>query len=253
MPPLGQWLASFGVPSLCSIVATFLVLRLYFRKDLSERIEEEVEDCELKPAGKMVLWGLAFVVVVLLTASAFEKDLGLPTCLAALLITAVISIKERASPVKLAKALSWPTIFLVAGLFILVDATESLGLLRYTQMALEWCKSLAPSLGTTVVALGVGVANNIFNNLPLGLVAGATVQATHLQGLLAHAVLVGVDLGPNLSVTGSLATILWLLALRKEKLDVSAWDFLKAGALAMPVAMLASVAGLLAAHAMFGN
>ena len=79
------------------------------------------------------------------------------------------------------------------------------------------------------------------------------MQATHLQGLLAHAVLVGVDLGPNLSVTGSLATILWLLALRKEKLDVSAWDFFKAGVIAMPVAMLTSVAGLLATHAIFKN
>ena len=253
MPPLGKWLASFSVPSICSIVATFVVLRLYFRTDLRSCIEEKVEDCDLQPAGKLVLWGLACVVAVLITASALNIDLGLPTCLAALVIAMVISVKEKSNPVGLAKALSWPTILLVAALFVLVDATESLGVLQYTEAALEWCKSLTPALGTTVVAMTVGVANNVFNNLPLGLVAGATVQATHLQGLLAHAVLIGVDLGPNLSVTGSLATILWLLALRKEKLDVSAWDFLKAGAIAMPVAMLAAVAGLLATHAIFGN
>jgi arsenical pump membrane protein len=56
-------------------------------------------------------------------------------------------------------------------------------------------------------------------------------------------VLIGVDLGPNLSVTGSLATILWLIALRKEKLDVSFWNFLRVGMVAMPVALLASVGG----------
>jgi arsenical pump membrane protein len=44
-------------------------------------------------------------------------------------------------------------------------------------------------------------------------------------------------------VTGSLATILWLIALRKEKLDVSGWDFLKVGAIAMPVALAASIGG----------
>ena len=60
------------------------------------------------------------------------------------------------------------------------------------------------------------------------------MQAEHARGLIANAVLIGVDLGPNLSVTGSLATILWLIALRKEKLDVSGWDFLKVGAIAMP-------------------
>ena len=93
-----------------------------------------------------------------------------------------------------------------------------------------------------VVGFAVGVANNLVNNLPLGLIAGGTIQAAHTTRLLANAVLIGVDLGPNLSVTGSLATILWLLALRKdsgggtggEKLVVSFWKFLKVGGVAMP-------------------
>ena len=54
--------------------------------------------------------------------------------------------------------------------------------------------------------------------------------------------LVGIDLGPNLSVTGSLATILWLTALRRENLQVSAWNFLKVGVIVMPLALL--LAGL---------
>lgn len=72
-----------------------------------------------------------------------------------------------------------------------------------------------------------------------------TLQAAHAKGLLAEAVLIGVDVGPNLSITGSLATILWLTALRKEKIDVSFWDFLKVGRVAMPVALLASLLGVL--------
>jgi arsenical pump membrane protein len=40
------------------------------------------------------------------------------------------------------------------------------------------------------------------------------------------AVLIGLDLGPNLSITGSLATLLWLTALRREGLAVGAWTFL---------------------------
>ncbi|WP_408518544.1 ArsB/NhaD family transporter [Paraburkholderia madseniana] len=39
--------------------------------------------------------------------------------------------------------------------------------------------------------------------------------------------MIGVDLGPNLSVTGSLATILWLNALRRDGIEVSALSFLK--------------------------
>jgi arsenical pump membrane protein len=55
-------------------------------------------------------------------------------------------------------------------------------------------------------------------------------------------VLIGVDLGPNLSVTGSLATILWLDALRREGLHVSASTFLKIGFLIMPPALFAALA-----------
>jgi arsenical pump membrane protein len=54
--------------------------------------------------------------------------------------------------------------------------------------------------------------------------------------------LIGVDLGPNLFVTGSLATILWLVTLRREEIEVTAWRFLKVGALVTPPALLAAPA-----------
>ena len=251
MPPLGRWLLSFGVPSILSIAATYAVMRLVFKKDLGAEIEETVEAKALTGNGKMVLVGLSLMIAVLLTASALNKDLGLPTCLAALAITAAVSIKARSNPLKLAKEISWGTLVLVAGLFIMVDAVESIGALRYTESALHWAEHLAPELGALVTSFVVGIANNLVNNLPLGLIAGGTLRAAHAKGLIANAVLIGVDLGPNLSVTGSLATILWLIALRKEKLDVSFWDFLKVGMVAMPVAMLASIGGAILMQMLF--
>jgi arsenical pump membrane protein len=253
MPPLGQWLGSFAVPSVLSIAATFLVMRVLFREELGKSIEADVDETPLSANGKLVLGGLALMICVLLTASALKKDLGLPTCLAALAITAVVCIKAKENPWKLAKEISWSTLLLVAGLFILVDAVESEGALQVTRAWLAWAQHLAPAAGALVVGFVVGVGNNVINNLPLGLIAGATIQAAHVKGLIANAVLIGVDLGPNLSVTGSLATILWLLALRKEKLDVSFWKFLRVGAVAMPVALLAALGGAIVMNAVTGN
>jgi len=190
-----------------------------------------------------VLGALAGVVVILLTASLLGKDLGLPTCLAALAVTAIVSIKARSNPLPLFREISWTTLALVAGLFVMVDAMESNGAMQLTRRWLIWAERLGVWMGTLVTGFAVGMANNLVNNLPLGLIAGSTVQAAHAKGLLASAVLIGVDLGPNLSITGSLATILWLIALRKEKLDVSFWSFLKVGVVAMPIALLASLAG----------
>lgn len=251
MPPLAQWMLSFGVPSVLSIVSTYLVMRWIFRKELRSTIDHGVPAEPLSVNGKRVLYGLAATIGVLLTASAFGKDLGLPTCIAALAITAVVSIKAKSNPLPLTREISWGTLALVAGLFIMVDAAESIGALR---IATEWLSAAQQLPGVAcalVVSFAVGIANNLINNLPLGLIAGSTLHATHATGLIANAVLIGVDLGPNLSVTGSLATILWLIALRKEKLDVSFWRFLKVGAIVMPIALLITMLGAILMQTVF--
>jgi arsenical pump membrane protein len=251
MPPVGQWLLFYGIPSILSIAATYAAMRLVFRRDLSAAIESEVAAEPLTGEGKLVLAGIVIMVLVLLVASSLRKDLGLPTCLAALAVTAAVSIKARSNPVRLVRGISWATLILVAGLFIMVDAVESIGALDLTRGWLAWSQQRAPAAGALIAGFAVGIGNNLVNNLPLGLIAGATLQAAHAKGLIAHAVLIGVDLGPNLSVTGSLATILWLLALRKEKLDVSFWRFLKVGIIAMPVALLLSLGGAILMQMVF--
>ncbi|MGC2548737.1 MAG: arsenic transporter [Candidatus Sulfotelmatobacter sp.] len=243
MPPLGKWLLAFGVPSLLSIGTTFVVLRWVYRRELCESIGHSVESRSLSGSGKLVLGSAGVMIVVLLIASSLGKDLGLPTCLSALAITAIVCIKERSNPLVLAREISWETLLLVAGLFVMVDAIESIGAMRYTKEWLDWVQHLSLVSGTLIAGFAVGVANNLVNNLPLGLIVGSTVHAAHAKWPIAEAVLIGVDLGPNLSITGSLATILWLIALRKENLDVSFWDFLKVGAIAMPLALLAALGG----------
>ncbi len=251
MPPLGHWLASFGIPSVLSIASTYAILRWIFRKELRAVIDHEPAPCPLTTEGKLVLYGLAGMVCALLAASLLHKDLGLPACMAALIITAIVSIKSHSNPLRLAHEISWSTLILVAGLFIMVDAVENAGALQLTQTWLAQLQSLPSATGALITGFTVGIANNLVNNLPLGLIAGATLHAAHSTGLLANAVLIGVDLGPNLSITGSLATILWLLALRKEKLNVSFWDFLKIGAVVMPIALLLSLGGAILMHQIF--
>jgi arsenical pump membrane protein len=255
MPPLGRWLVLFGVPCVVSVVVTYAALRWRFRRELRGELPAtmtiEVAEVKLTRGGILVLAGLAVVVAVLLVASALGQDLGLPTFVTALAVTVVVAILERESLWKLAREISWATLALVAGLFVLVDAAVSVGAMSYTTRWLAWAERLPAAAGALVTGLGVGVANNLLNNLPLGLMAGSTLHAGHTSGLLVSSVLIGVDLGPNLSITGSLATILWLLALRKEKLDMSFWSFLKVGMVAMPVALLAALGSAILLRVIF--
>jgi len=76
-------------------------------------------------------------------------------------------------------------------------------------------------------------SSNQINSLPMGLIAATTTQTAQVPYNIAGAIRIGVDLGPNLLVTGSLATILWLMALRRADEHVGALHFLKLGAIVM--------------------
>jgi len=91
----------------------------------------------------------------------------------------------------------------------------------------------------------IAVVSNLMNNLPAGLIASSAVAEAHPPQKLVDALLIGVDLGPNLSVTGSLATILWLTALRREGVSVGFWRFLKVGVLVTPPALALALAARL--------
>lgn len=251
MLPLGRWLMAFGIPCILSIATTYVVMRWVYRTQLRKTIDRPVEPKPLTGNGKLVLASAAVMIAVLLTASSLGKDLGLPTCFSALAVVAIVSIKERRNPLPLAREVSWGTLALVIGLFIMVDAIDSVGAMNYSKAWLDWAGHLGLVAGEFVTGFSVGIANNLVNNLPLGLIAGSAIHVAHATRPIADAVLIGVDLGPNLSITGSLATILWLIALRKEKLDVSFWDFLKVGLIAMPLALFAALTGAVVMQTLF--
>lgn len=238
VPPLANWFGMFLSASAVSIVATFVALRWYFRKSLEGEVQRDIDNVHLSKAGWLALGGLGVVTAVLLTASAKGKDLGLPTCVTAICIAIAVSALERRSPLTLLRNISWSIIPLVAGLFILVEALASAGVLHLCQLALLTFQRRGLFSGAVATSFSVGIGTNLINNLPLGLISGASVISAHITGALRNAVLIGVDLGPNLSTTGSLATILWLIEIRKEGIYVSGWTFFKAGLIVMPFALV---------------
>jgi arsenical pump membrane protein len=245
MPPLAQWMMRFAVPSILSIGVTFVVLRFTQRAQLREGIETDVEPAKLSTSGKVAALGIVATGIALVVSSALDIQLGLPTFIAGLATVVVVLAIKREGPVETVKGISWAVLPLVAGLFVLVEALEATGVLKMLAGALKEAAARSDMLAGAVSGVLLAFGSNLVNNLPAGLLAGAAVQTAHVSDKVAGAILVGVDLGPNLSVTGSLATILWLNAIRREGEDVSFWTFLKLGALAMPPALAAALAALL--------
>jgi arsenical pump membrane protein len=244
MPHLSDWLRQFALPSVASIVVTYAVLRLTQRRALNEEtIESRVKQpARLSHGGKLTAFGIGAIAVVLIGASALDLQLGLPTFICGLVTAAAVLAFSRQSPWPVLSQISWSVIPLVAGLFVMVEALIRIGAIGRLSAGLHEAVARSAPGAAWAVGLITALADNIANNLPVGLVAGSVAASDHLPQPVINALLIGVDLGPNLSVTGSLATILWLVALRREKIDVSAWRFLKIGVLVTPPALLAALA-----------
>jgi arsenical pump membrane protein len=241
LPALGAWLRVFLLPAAASLGVTYFCLRLLSRKALAMEAHCPEHRVALHAAGRLAFGGLIFASAVMLTCSGFGIGLGIPACAAAVAALVVVSVKDRTIYKRAAMEISWSILPLVAGLFILVEALNGAGLLRLMEEALGWLAH-HPGPGALLATSGGAAAlANLMNNLPVALAGGAALKLTPQ---LAHAYVIGVNLGPNLSVTGSLATILWLITLRRAGVVITRMQFFKTGLLVMPTALFFSVLAL---------
>ena len=242
MPQLLSWLAQFGLPSVVSIGVTYLMLRLTQQKPLRrDKIAREIARPQLRATGRMTAYGIGATAVALLLCSAFDLQLGLPTFICGCVTAAIVLALNRRSPWPVLRGISWGVLPLVAGLFVLVEGLDSTGVVAALSGALSRAVDNSPAGAAMGAGILIAIACNLMNNLPVGLIAGSVVATGQFPPEVTGAMAIGVNLGPNLSITGSLATILWLVALRRERQDVSAWGFLRLGLVVTPPALLLSI------------
>jgi arsenical pump membrane protein len=245
MPPLLVWLPRYALPSLVSIGVTYGALWLTQRGRLRQAIAMDAPVPGLSLGGRVAGAGIVVTAIVLMVASGLDWQLGLPTFMAGVATAVVVLATARQAPWGIVQGISWGVLPLVAGLFVLVEALDRTGVIALVAGWLRAAEAWSLTGAVWVTGVVLGALCNGMNNLPAGLIAGTAVQAANVSPRVTGAVLLGIDIGPNLSVTGSLATILWLAALRREGLRVGAWDFLRIGLVVMPVSLLGALAALM--------
>lgn len=241
LPALLPWLARFGLASVVSIAVTFALLYWSQRNALAGEIAAPAKAPALSRGGVVVALALIVAAIVLMIVSALGLDLGLPTFLVGVATLLVVTAFRGLETFGVVRHISWSVLPLVAGLFVFVEALDRTGVIALLGEALKESARDSPVWAAWAGALVAGFGSNLVNNLPVGLLAGASVGIAGPPTVVTDAILIGVDLGPNLSITGSLATILWLAALRRNDETVTVWQFLKLGALLMPITLVLTI------------
>jgi arsenical pump membrane protein len=214
------------------------MLRWTQRDALKGVCETNLEAPVLSASGRVALAGIVVTAGALLTVSAYDIQLGMPTAILGALTALVVLIKERKSPLPMIRAISWSVLPLVAALFVMVEMLDHTGVITTFAGMLRRATEHNEMSAAAWAGTSIAFVSNLMNNLPAGLIASSTVMQAHSPERVIDALLIGVDLGPNLSITGSLATILWLNAIRREGEDVGFMKFLQVGVLVMVPALV---------------
>jgi len=228
----GPWLVAIGIE--------YLVFRKFFGIDLQKPetpVAEEVRSVDLP---KVTLILLALILAGFAAGPLLNAQPALVAAIGAVVMAIRAIIRGQVGIVSVIKEANPVFLAFVAALGIVVDAATGHGL----QSALAGILPTGHGLVDLLALAGIAaVLSNLVNNLPATLVLLAAL-GSHPQAAPVLAVLIGVNIGPNLTYTGSLATLLWRRVLLSHSTSPSLGRFTRLGLLTVPSTLVAATAVL---------
>ncbi|MFB7709651.1 SLC13 family permease [Streptomyces sp. NPDC056105] len=227
-----------ALPWLGAIAVEYVVFRRYFAEDLAAPAHEpDAEEPPGLPVFTLIVLALTLVGFVVTSFA------GIDPLWAAIVGTAVLAVRalgqRRTTPLALVKSAHPYFCLFVLALGIVVKAVVDNGLGDGIDRLLPEGSSLSALLAVAAVA---ALLANLINNLPAVLallpVAGPAGPGPVL------AVLIGVNLGPNLTYVGSLATLLWRRIVHAHDVHPQLGDFTRLGVLTVPATLVVSTVAL---------
>jgi arsenical pump membrane protein len=241
-----KFTAVMALPWLAAVGTVYLVFRVFFRRDLNVQPDPP----ENEPAPQIPVFAL---VVVALTLAGFviAEAVGVAPAWAALAGAAVMAVRSLArrhtTAMAIVRSVNIPFLVFVLALGVVVQAVMQNGVSARMSALLPSGSGLPALLGFAVVA---AVLANIVNNLPATLVLVPLVASSGAAAVLA--VLIGVNIGPNLTYVGSLSNLLWRSVLRRYDISASVGEYTRLGLCTVPTTLVAAVLALWAGVRLLG-
>jgi arsenical pump membrane protein len=235
-----------ALPWLAAVAVVYVVFRLFFAADL--RVTPHPE--EAAPAPRPPVFVLV-VVGLTLVGFTVAQSVGIAPAWVALAGACVLAARSlrrgHTTVMEIARSASVSFLVFVLALGVVVQAVMRNGIDSAMSKVLPHGANLPALLAIAAVA---AVLANVVNNLPATLVLLPLVVSSGPVAILA--VLLGVNIGPNLTYVGSLSNLLWRRVLRQHNVEAGVGEYTLLGLCTVPVALVAAVVALWASVRLLG-
>jgi arsenical pump membrane protein len=244
-----EYAKTMFLPNLLSIIASIVVLWIFFRKDIPAHIDIENLASPESVIKSKTMFNLSWYFLAFLMVGYFIGDYyHLPVSLFALggglLFLAIATYFKATKPMVTIKTAPWQVVWFSIGLYVVVYGLKNAGLTAYLAVLIDAMAGMGNSFAVIGTGFLAAILSSVMNNMPTIMIMDIAIGETG-RTALAYANILGSNLGPKMTPIGSLATLLWLHVLAQKGVKIGWMQYMKVGLIITPPVLLTALLGLI--------